>query len=131
VGRAVIATFDGTVERTYPDGISRVRAIIGARTDLPLGRNVPSPVLFSFGVATVHPGGEIGRHAHHDREELFYITAGTGVLEADGERTEVGPGTAVWFPVGCEHRLANEGREPVVVIFVGLTRESADRGGAR
>ncbi len=119
--KAVLSRFDETVERTYPDGISKVRAIIGARRDLPLGKNVPSPVLWSFGVATVHPGGEIGRHAHQDREELFYIQAGTGVMEADTETVEVGPGTAAWFPVGCEHRLVNRGAEPVVVIFAGLT----------
>src|SRR5579884_332447 len=120
--KAVVARFDETVERTYPDGISKVRAIIGARTYLPLGKNVPSPVLFSFGVATVHPGGEIPRHTHEDREELFFIQAGRGVLEAGGETREVGAGTAIWFPVGCTHRLVNRSASPVTVIFAGLTR---------
>jgi len=124
--RAVLARFDETVERTYPDGIAKVRAIIGARTDLPLGRNVPSPVLFSFGVATVHPGGEIPKHTHPDREELFYIQSGTGTLEAEDETLEVDPGTAVWFPVGCTHRLMNRTGAPVSVVFVGLAR-GADR----
>lgn len=119
--KAVISRFDETVERTYPDGISKVRAIIGARRDLPLGKNVPSPVLWSFGVATVNPGGEIGRHAHPDREELFYVQSGRGVLETDTEAIEVYPGTAAWFPVGCQHRVVNHGSEPVVVIFVGLS----------
>ncbi len=124
--QAVLARFDETVERTYPDGISKVRAIIGARTDLPLGKNVPSPVLFSFGIATVHPGGEIPKHTHADREELFFIQAGTGMLEAGDETREVGPGTAVWFPVGCAHRLMNPSAAPVSVIFAGLTRRTAE-----
>lgn len=119
--RAVISTFDETLERTYPDGISTVRAIIGRRTDLPLGRRVPSPVLFSFGVATVNPGGEIAAHTHHDREELFYIQSGAGVLETEGERVRVGPGMAIWFPAGCQHRLLNDRAAPIVVIFVGMT----------
>jgi len=80
--RAVAARFDETVERTYPDGISKVRAIIGARKDLPLGKAVPSAVLWSFGVATVNPGGEIARHTHHEREEVFYIISGVGMMEA-------------------------------------------------
>jgi len=122
VQRAILARFDETVERTYPDGIAKVRAIIGARTDLPLGRNVPSPVLFSFGVATVHPGGEIPKHTHHDREEVFYIQSGTGVLEADDETLELTPGTAVWFPLGCTHRFRNPGAVAVSVVFVGMTR---------
>jgi len=123
--RAVIATFDQTVERTYPDGISKVRAIIGRRTDLPLGRNIPSPVLFSFGVATINPGGEIAAHTHHDREELFYIISGTGILEAGGDPPrKATQGDAIWFPIGCEHRLSNTGAEPVVLVFVGMTPES-------
>jgi len=117
---AVVARFAETVERTYPDGISKVRAIIGARTDLPLGKNVASPVLWSFGVATVNPGGEIARHTHHEREELFYIISGAGAVEAGTETFPAGPGTAIWFPVGCEHRIFNPGTEPVVVIFAGI-----------
>ncbi|HEY3248418.1 MAG TPA: cupin domain-containing protein [bacterium] len=120
--KAVMSSYGRTVERTYPDGISKVRAIIGRRTDLPLGANVPSPVLFSFGVATVNPGGEIAAHAHHEREELFYVLSGTGVLEAgDDPPRDVTAGDAIWFPLGCRHRLSNARSEPVVVIFVGMT----------
>jgi len=123
--RAVISSFSQTVERIYPDGISKVRAIIGRRTDLPLGRNIPSPVLFSFGVATVNPGGEIAAHTHHDREELFYILSGMGRLEAGGDPPrEVTSGDAIWFPIGCEHRLSNAGPQPVVLVFVGMTPAS-------
>jgi quercetin dioxygenase-like cupin family protein len=130
--RAVISSFHDTVERTYPDGISTVRAIIGRRTDLPLGRNVPSPVLFSFGVATVNPGGEIAAHTHHDREELFYILAGTGRLEAGDEPPrEVTAGDAIWFPIGCRHRLHNAGDQPVVLVFVGMTPSGASVGSER
>ncbi len=118
--RPVVSTFTETVERTYPDGISTVRAIIGARRDLPLGRNVESAVLWSFGVATVKCGGEIAAHTHWEREELFYVLSGAGVVESGGEAIEVTPGTAIWFPVGCDHRLANHGSEPVVVVFVGM-----------
>ncbi len=125
---AVRATYQETVERTYPDGISTVRAIIGARRDLPLGRHIPSAVLWSFGVATVNPGGEIAAHAHYDREELFFIQSGTGLLETDQERVEVPAGTAIWFPPGCRHRLGNAGHEPVVVIFVGMRCERRAHG---
>ncbi len=128
--RAVISTFDQTVERTYPDGISKVRAIIGRRTDLPLGRHIPSAVLFSFGVATVNPGGEIAAHTHHDREELFYITSGAGILEAGGDPPcQVSEGDAIWFPIGCEHRLSNAGTEPIVLVFVGMTRGASNEPG--
>lgn len=117
----VLSSWQGTVERKYPDGFSTVRAVIGARRDLPLGANVPdtSP-LFSFGVAELPPGGQIERHAHHDREEVFYILAGTGTLTVDGDVVEFGEGQAVWFDRDCEHHLINSGSGLLRCLFVGL-----------
>lgn len=117
----VLSSWQGTVERMYPDGFSTVRAVIGARRDLPLGANVPdrSP-LFSFGVAELPPGGQIEKHAHHDREEVFYILEGTGTLTVDGDVVEFGEGQAVWFDQGCEHLLINTGDVLLRCLFVGI-----------
>ena len=116
-----VSTWQETVERGYPDGISTVRAVIGARRDLPLGEYVPeSSPLFSFGIAELPPGGRIAAHAHHDREELFYILEGTGTLTVDGDELQCREGLAVWFGQGCEHELVNTSSGRLRCLFVGI-----------
>lgn len=47
------------------------------------------------------------RHYHRDTTEVYYILAGTGKMELNGDWVELEPGTAVWIEPGTRHRLVS------------------------
>lgn len=58
----------------------------------------------SLGLATTAPGKGVPPHVHHREEEIFLILEGQYRFLIDGEWTEnVGPGSVVFLPRGCEH----------------------------
>lgn len=58
------------------------------------------------------PGAKIGLH-DHTFEESYLIVSGQVEAECDGQVYQLGPGSVVWTGVGCLHRFANVGSEPV------------------
>ena len=63
----------------------------------------------SLAEATLPVGAETERHYHRLSEEIYYLTAGRGVMEIDGVVREVGPGDAILIPPGAWHQIrANE-----------------------
>lgn len=76
---------------------------------------------------SIPAGGHTDYH-DHDRPELIYVVAGTGVSRCEGEEVEVGPDTAMWVPAGERHEVRSTGPEPLVLITVfvpGYTAQSA------
>ena len=65
----------------------------------------------SLAEATLEPGQETQRHYHRVSEELYYLEAGEGEMELDGEVAPVGSGDAILIPPGAWHqiRAAGEG----------------------
>ncbi len=59
----------------------------------------------SLAEAVVEANGETDRHYHALTEELYVMLAGTGEMEVDGERREVGPGDAILIPPGAWHQI--------------------------
>jgi mannose-6-phosphate isomerase-like protein (cupin superfamily) len=55
--------------------------------------------------ATLAPGQATERHYHAESEELYYLLAGEGEMEIDGERAAVGPGDAILIPPGAWHQI--------------------------
>jgi mannose-6-phosphate isomerase-like protein (cupin superfamily) len=43
-------------------------------------------------------------HYHQKHTEIYYILEGEGLIELDGKRTPVKPGTAILIPPGVRHR---------------------------
>jgi mannose-6-phosphate isomerase-like protein (cupin superfamily) len=63
----------------------------------------------SLAEATVPPGAETLLHRHRVTEELYHVTAGTGLMTL-GERVfEVHAGDTVCIPPGTPHRIRNTG----------------------
>ncbi len=58
------------------------------------------------------PGAKIDLH-DHTFEESYLILSGEVEAECEGQTYHVGPGGVVWTSVGCRHRFANVGTEPV------------------
>jgi|SRR5215831_11079815 len=59
----------------------------------------------SLAEATLAPGQQTERHYHAASEEIYYLVAGEGEMEVDGERTSVGPGDAILIPPGAWHQI--------------------------
>ncbi|RYD72575.1 MAG: cupin domain-containing protein [Verrucomicrobiaceae bacterium] len=81
---------------TTKDG-STIRSILD-RTNAPVQNQ-------SLAEAQVPAGTATQRHYHKLSEEFYFILAGRGVMEIDGEEREVGPGDAILIPAGAWHTI--------------------------
>ncbi len=59
----------------------------------------------SLAEATLPAGAETERHYHRLSEEIYYLTAGHGVMEIDGAMREISPGDAILIPAGAWHQI--------------------------
>lgn len=59
----------------------------------------------SLAEAILPTGAATERHYHKLSEELYYLTAGRGLMEIDGKEREVGPGDAILIPPGAWHQI--------------------------
>ena len=91
---APFATADGSTIRSLLD-----------RTNSPVAHQ-------SLAEATLAAGRATERHYHRSLEELYYVVAGQGLMEIDGQTRTVGPGDAILIPPGAWHQLhADKGGE--------------------
>jgi mannose-6-phosphate isomerase-like protein (cupin superfamily) len=67
----------------------------------------------SLAEAELLPGAATTRHFHRASEELYYLLAGTGSMEIDGETRAVGPGDGILIPPGAWHQIRATGDEPL------------------
>jgi len=70
----------------------------------------------SLAEATVVPGGATIEHLHCRSEELYLVTAGSGLLRVGEEERVVKAGDCVAIPPGTPHRLRNDGEVDLVVV---------------
>jgi mannose-6-phosphate isomerase-like protein (cupin superfamily) len=92
----IVRSLDDAEAFTTADG-STIRELLGLPT---------APVRNqSLAEATLEPGQATERHYHAEAEEIYYLVEGTGDLELDGERRQVGVGDAVLIPPGAWHQI--------------------------
>jgi lysophospholipase L1-like esterase/quercetin dioxygenase-like cupin family protein len=70
-----------------------------------------------FRKRALHPGASIGAHVN-DKDEIYYVLSGRGVLELNGQVREVGPGDAILTRNGDSHALRQSGDEDLVIFIV-------------
>ncbi len=70
----------------------------------------------SLAEATVFPGEKTQLHRHIVTEEIYHITAGTGVMILGSKKFSVGPGDTVCIMPGTPHSLNNSGEIPMKVL---------------
>lgn len=56
-------------------------------------------------------------HHHPDASEFYYILAGSGKVTVGEQVVEAGPGTAIYIPSGDKHKIVNDGKQTMVVLF--------------
>lgn len=70
-----------------------------------------------FRKRAMHPGATIGDHVN-DKDEIYYVLSGRGVLTLNDEVNEVGPGDAILTRNGDRHALVQQGHEDLVLYIV-------------
>lgn len=70
----------------------------------------------SLAEATVPPGAATTAHYHVVTEEIYFFTAGRGVMRLGEEEREVQAGECVVIPPGTEHKLTNTGDVPMKLL---------------
>jgi mannose-6-phosphate isomerase-like protein (cupin superfamily) len=70
----------------------------------------------SLAEATVPPGKDTAAHFHRTTEEIYLFTSGTGRMRLGEEERDIAAGDCVVIPPGVEHKLWNEGPEPLVLL---------------
>jgi quercetin dioxygenase-like cupin family protein len=83
---------------------------------------------------TLAPGEDIGRETHDGHDQFIRIESGVGVVELDGEKSEVVDGSSVVIPAGVEHNLTNTSDDEPLALHVLqppdiLTAPSTDEEG--
>jgi mannose-6-phosphate isomerase-like protein (cupin superfamily) len=72
--------------------------------------------LQSLAEATVAPGCRTQLHRHGQTEELYHVTAGSGVMKLGNEQFEIGVGDTVGIPPGTPHAVENSGSVDLVIL---------------
>jgi mannose-6-phosphate isomerase-like protein (cupin superfamily) len=70
----------------------------------------------SLAEATIEAGASTVRHHHRVSEEIYYIVAGSGLMEIDGEERPVGVGDAILIPPGAWHTISATGDGPLRLL---------------
>ena len=65
----------------------------------------------SLAVARVPPGVTTQLHRLNGTEETYIIKRGGGVLEINGEKSELKQSDAIIIPAGASQRISNDGHE--------------------
>ncbi len=69
-------------------------------------------------------------HRHDQKEQIFYVTSGKGIVVLDSERYSVKPGDIIYVPPGIEHQtIADAGQSVVYMLYnVFLNPEKEGHG---
>ena len=66
----------------------------------------------------VKPGEKLSLQKHFHRAEHWVVVAGTALVTRDDEQIMLRENESVYLPLGCVHRLENQGRIPLTLIEV-------------
>jgi mannose-6-phosphate isomerase-like protein (cupin superfamily) len=69
------------------------------------------------GMAVLDPGASPHPPHRHPEEEFLIIADGTGVIECEGTRTEVGPGAIMYCAANALHGITNTGQVPLTFYW--------------
>jgi mannose-6-phosphate isomerase-like protein (cupin superfamily) len=72
--------------------------------------------LQSLAEATVAPGARTQLHRHAVTEELYHISAGSGLMTLGDSCFKVGAGDTVLIAPGTPHRIEATGAEPLRIL---------------
>ena len=68
----------------------------------------------------LEPGCEIGYHKHTGESETYYVLAGAGDYNDNGNVRKISVGDTTFTPDGFSHGLVNTGAENLVIMALIL-----------
>ena len=78
------------------------------------------PHLTNFSQAVFAPGQIASAHAHQDMSEVFFVSAGRGIIKIDSSEYELSSGICVAIEAGETHEVSNTGTEDLVLTYFGI-----------
>ena len=77
--------------------------------------------LFQAKIINVLPEQSLSLQSHDHREEYWIIVNGEGIVTLEGSVRKVFPGSMIFIPKGCKHRLTNVSQsEPLILTEVQI-----------
>jgi mannose-6-phosphate isomerase-like protein (cupin superfamily) len=70
----------------------------------------------SLAEARIAPGAATLPHRHTEAEELYHVTAGSGLMHLGEEHFPLSRGDTLCIPPGTLHWIENPGREELVIL---------------
>jgi len=64
----------------------------------------------------VNPGKRLSYQKHFKRQEHWFVVSGEALVTLDGEKIPLKAGQSVDIPCQAAHRIANQGKDPLVFI---------------
>jgi mannose-6-phosphate isomerase-like protein (cupin superfamily) len=98
---------------------------IGMSTAYRISDFAPQPRTMEFRRRVLDPGAAIGEHpiAH---DEVYYVTAGEGVVVSDGVEARLKAGMAAYLYAGAVVAIRQVGDEPLSIIIAYPVPKRAD-----
>jgi mannose-6-phosphate isomerase-like protein (cupin superfamily) len=81
----------------------------------------------SVGTYSIVASG-VDSQSPHTEDEIYVVTTGRAVLEAGGERAEVGPGSVLYVPAGEVHRFVDVTQDLALLVLFAPAEESRAAG---
>ncbi len=66
----------------------------------------------------VPPGASVGLHQHDNEDEIYIVTAGSGIISEGDSENRVATGDAILTGNGAAHAVRNDGTEDLRIIAV-------------
>ncbi len=107
--------FDETSFAPYSRGASKIKRIIE-------GSKLGTKRIAGFGLIEVPPRGVFGPHTHPEREEVYYVLAGSGSIVIEDVAIPASEGMTLYVSGEDSHGLRNQGEQPLVIMFVTATK---------
>ena len=83
-----------------------------------LTRETTGTEVISGGWYRIAPGVTNHLDMHPDRDEFYFIHAGTAEISIDGEVMTMSAGDTVFVPHGADHFIVNHSEEPFELFYV-------------
>lgn len=73
--------------------------------------------LFQSKIISVKPGASLSLQEHRKREEHWIVVKGSGKVRLGDSIVSVSPGSYLFIPKGCKHRMTNLSKEDTLIFI--------------
>lgn len=112
---------------THGRSAHRTEPVVLARDEVAPGRwtEWARSQALSSGVYRIAAGG-VDDQSPHREDEVYVVTAGAAVLDVEGTRTPVAPGSVAFVPRRAEHRFVDISEDLEVAVVFAPPESAAD-----